>query len=33
MHQVVIKPYDRRTDNISIEAEKVAVDDKRFNEW
>ncbi|KAL8106272.1 hypothetical protein AgCh_029891 [Apium graveolens] len=30
--KVVIKPYDRRTDNISIEADKVSVDDKRFNE-
>ncbi|KAK1381400.1 hypothetical protein POM88_028144 [Heracleum sosnowskyi] len=29
---VVIKPYDRRTDNISIEPDKVSVDDKRFNE-
>ncbi|XP_074369648.1 putative protease Do-like 14 isoform X1 [Apium graveolens] len=29
---VVITPYDRRTDSISIEADKVSVDDKRFNE-
>ncbi|XP_017223395.1 putative protease Do-like 14 isoform X1 [Daucus carota subsp. sativus] len=28
---VVINPFDRHTDNISIEAEQVSVDDKRFN--
>ncbi|XP_017223398.1 putative protease Do-like 14 isoform X1 [Daucus carota subsp. sativus] len=28
---LVINPFDRHTDNISIEAEQVSVDDKRFN--
>ncbi|KAL1807224.1 hypothetical protein ACET3Z_030292 [Daucus carota] len=28
---VVINPFDRHADNISIEAEQVSVDDKRFN--
>ena len=31
LHQAVINPFDRPTDDIIIEADNISVDDKRFS--